>query len=178
MFQTIAANRSLRRFGSRRSSIATAAFALAACVTLIYAQQSQKQPRMITVIMVDGRTGKTMIPDNFVVRFNRLDAIRNETLTLNDDGTGKVRLPADARFVSVQGAYHNNIDLYINCDAGMEKDTSTLHWYPIADILSTGISTPNECYKGKYAKTAAIPPAPGEFIFYVREPNWRDSLHK
>ena len=178
MFQTKAANRSPRRLGSRRSCIAAATFVAALCATLICAQQSQKQPRILTVIMVDGKTGKTMIPDNFVIRFNRLDAIRNETLTLNDDVSGKVRLPADAKLISVQGAYHNNIDLYINCDAGMEKDASTLHWYPITDILSNGLSAPNECYKGKYAKTVAIPPAPGEFIFYVREPTWRDSLQK
>lgn len=176
MVQTKAANRSLRRFGSPWPAFALAAVVAALCAMLIYPQHPERQLRTITLIMVDGKTGKTMTPDNFVIRFNHLDAIRNETLTLNDDGTGKLRLPADAKLISVQGAYHNNIDLYINCDAGMEKDTSILHWYPIADVLSNGLSTPNECYKGKYAKTAAIPPVPGEFIFYVREPNWHDSL--
>lgn len=176
MIQTKAANHSPRRFGSRRSAVASATFILVVCITFLCAQQPQRQPRTITIIMVDGKTGKTMTPDNFVIRFNHLNAIRNDTLTLNDDGTGKVKLPADANLISVQGAYHNNIDIYVNCDAGLEKDTSTLHWYPIADILSNGLSAPNECYKGKYAKTAAIPPARGEFIFYVREPNWRDSL--
>lgn len=176
MIETKAANCYLCCFGYNRASTAIATFVFALCVPLICAQQSQRQPRTITLIMVDGKTGRTMIPDNFVIRFDHRDAIRNETLTLNDDGTGKLKLPADAKLISVQGAYHNNIDLYINCDAGMEKDTSTLHWYPISDILSNGLSTPNECFKGKYAKTTAIPPVPGELIFYVREPNWHDSL--
>ena len=125
--------------------------------------------------MADGKTGKTITPDNFVIRFNHLNAIRNETLTLNDDGSGKVKFPANATFISVQGTYHNSIDLYVNCDAGMEKDTSTIHWYSVADILSTGLAAPNECYKGKYSKSAAIPAVPGEFIFYVREIGWLDN---
>lgn len=147
--------------------------ASALCATLA-AQNTPPAQKIITIIMVNGKSGKTMIPDNFVIRFNHLNAIRNETLTLNDDGTGKVKVPADATYLSVQGTYESSTNLYVNCDAGMEKDASTLHWYSVADILSSGVSAPNECYKGKYAKSAAIPMAPGEFIFYVREISWRD----
>lgn len=150
-------------------------FALAAFCIHVLAQQVQPSQRVITIIMADGKTGKTITPDNFVIRFNHLNAVRNETLTLNDDGSGKVKLPANATFISVQGTYHNSIDLYVNCDAGMEKDTSTIHWYSVADILSTGLAAPNECYKGKYSKSAAIPAVPGEFIFYVREIGWLDN---
>jgi len=124
--------------------------------------------------MADGKTGKTITPNNLVIRFNHLNAIRNETLVLSDDGSGKVKVPADATLISVQGTYHNSIDLYVNCDAGMEKDTSTLHWYKIADIVSAGVVTANECYKGKYSKAAAIAAVPGELIFYVREIGWLD----
>ncbi len=147
---------------------------LLACCVQTYAQQAQRTQKTITIIMADGKTGKTITPNNFVIRFNHLNAIRNETLTLNDDGSGKVRVPGNATYISVQGTYHNSIDLYINCDAGMEKDTATLHWYSINDILSAGVSTPNECYKGKYEKTTAIPAVPGELIFYVREIGWHD----
>jgi hypothetical protein len=149
--------------------VAFAAFSLS-----INAQQAKPAEPIITIIMANGKTGKTIIPDNFVIRFNHLNAIRNETLLLNDDGSGTVKVPAGATFIAVQGSYHNSVDLYMNCDAGMEKDTSTIHWYSIADIISTGIAAPNECYKGKYAKTAAIPVLPGEFIFYVREIGWLD----
>jgi hypothetical protein len=171
-----AVNSSFRRFASRSTAIALAGVAFPAICANLPAQKAKPAQKIITVIMVDGKSGKTIVPDNFVIRFNHLNAIRNETLTLNDDGSGKVTAPADVTYLSVQGTYHNSIDLYVNCDAGMEKDTSTLHWYSIADILSTGVSAPNECYKGKYAKSAAIPVAPGEFIFYVREIGWRD-LH-
>ncbi len=171
MVQLKAASRYQRHFGFRRSVAALAAFT--ALSLHVHAQQAQPQ-RIITIIMADGKTGKTLTPNNFVIRFNHLNAIRNEMLLLNDDGSGKVKVPANATFISVQGTYHNSIDLYVNCDAGMEKDTSTLHWYSIADILSTGVATPNECYKGKYANAAAIPAVPGELIFYVREIGWRD----
>jgi hypothetical protein len=150
--------------------------ALASFSLAVPAQQARPVDRIITIIMADGKTGKTIIPDNYVIRFNHLNAIRNERLLLNDDGSGRVQVPADATSISVQGTYHNSIDVYLNCDAGMEKDTSTIHWYPISDIVSTGVAAPNECYKGKYAKTTAIPAVSGEFIFYVREIGWLD-LH-
>jgi hypothetical protein len=169
----------LRRFFGLCSAVASLA-AITAFSLSASAQQdkpaAKPAARIITIVMADGKTGKTLTPDNFVIRFNHLNAIRNETLVLDDDGSGKVKVPANATLISVQGTYHNSIDLYVNCDAGMEKDTSTLHWYSIADIVSTGVAAPNECYKGKYAKSAAIPPVPGEFIFYVREIGWHD-LH-
>jgi len=176
--------RSARTFGFRYSAAALAAFVLVAACTPIRAQQPEQRPaqpvqlpqRIITIVIADGKTGKTITPDNFVIRYNHLNAIRNETLALNDDGTGKLNIPANATHLSVQGTYHNSVDVYVNCDAAMEKDTSTLHWYSIDEIVKTGVSAPNECYKGKYAKGAAIPPIPGEFIFYVREIGWHDSL--
>lgn len=168
------ANSPLRRFAILGSTLGLAGIAVFALCANLIAQNAPPAQKVITIIMVNGKSGKTMIPDNFVIRFNHLNAIRNETLTLNDDGTGKVKLPADATYLSVQGTYQSSTDLYVSCDAGMEKDPSTLHWYSVADILSSGVSAPNECYKGKYAKSAAIPKAPGEFIFYVREISWHD----
>ena len=124
--------------------------------------------------MLDGKTGRPVVPDNYIVRLNHLNAIHNEALHIDDDGSGKVTVPADASFLAVQGTYHNSLDIYINCDAGMEKNTSTLHWYSIADILNSGVIAPNECYKGKYTNNPAVTAKPGEFIFYVREITWRD----
>ncbi len=146
---------------------------LAPCAN-ITAQDEQPAEKTITIIMVDGKTGKTIAPDNYVIRFNHLATVRNETLKLNDDGTGKLKVPAGATSLSVQGSYHHAIDVYVNCDSDMDKENGPLRWYSIADILSHGVSAPNECYKGKYAKSAEIPPTRGEFIFYVRETGWRD----
>jgi hypothetical protein len=138
---------------------------------LLYAQAS----KTITVIMLDGKTGKAIIPSNFVIRVDHRDAIHNEWLRLNDDGAGFVSVPAETTFVSVQGTYNGSTDIYINCDAGMEKDTTTLHWYSVPDILSTGVNAPNECYKGKYADATHLDPKAGIFVFYVREIGWHDA---
>ncbi len=130
----------------------------------------------ITVLIYDGKTGKPLIPDNYVIRIDHLDAIHNEWLTVKDDGTGVVVVPASAAFLGVQGAYHKSMDLYINCDAAMEKDTSTLHWYSIPDILSAGVAAPNECYKGKFAEATHVTPKPGQFVFFVRPIGPREAL--
>jgi len=174
MVRLKAATQCHRHLGFRLSALLLAAFAVLSLY--LYAQEAQPAERTITIIMADGKTGKTITPDNFVIRFNHLNAIRNETLSLGDDGQGRVKVPENATVISVQGTYHNSVDIFVNCDAGREKDTSTLHWYPIADIVSTGITTPNECYKGKYAKSAAIPAVSGELIFYVRGNGWHENV--
>jgi hypothetical protein len=133
--------------------------------------QSQKT---ITIVMLDAKTGRQLVPYNYIVRLDHLDTIHNEALQIGSDGTGKVTVPANSSYLSVQGTYEHGIEIYINCDAGMERDTSTLHWYPIDDIVNSGLTTHNECYKGKYAKATTTPAIPGEFIFFVREISWRD----
>jgi hypothetical protein len=145
------------------------AFAAALSGTLL-----AQSPKTITILMLDGKTGKPLVPDNYMVRIDHLNQLHNEALKVNDDGSGKVTVPDSASFLAVQGTYHGSIEIYVNCDAGMEKDTSALHWYSIADILNAGVVTPNECYKGKYANSA-ITAKPGEFVFFVRETNWRES---
>lgn len=133
-----------------------------------------QSPKSITIIMLDGKTGKPLVPDNYMIRLDHLNSLHNEALQVNDDGSGKVSVPERASFLSVQGTYHGSIEIYVNCDAGMEKDTSTLHWYQIADIMHSGVVAPNECYKGKYSNPE-MAAKPGEFIFFVRETNWRES---
>ncbi|HEY3838200.1 MAG TPA: hypothetical protein VGL72_16585 [Bryobacteraceae bacterium] len=164
---------------SRRSKIATprlvAALVLCACATLSGPLRAQTEPaaRTVTIRMYDARTGRQLTPSNFLVRFNHQDDLHNESLHIDDDGTGQVAVPADAAFLSVQGTFDNSMDIYFNCDSGMEKDAAKLHWYAISEILATGIIAPNECFKGKYERPR-IAVKPGEFIFYVRAHNWRD----
>jgi hypothetical protein len=165
----------IHRFEIRPTMIrAFLALALAAgLLGLLHAQSGQT----ISILMLDGKTGKPLVPNNYIVRFNHLDAFHNEALQLNDDGLGKVVVPANATFISVQGTFHTSLDIYINCDAGMEKNTSTLHWYPISEILNSGVAAANECFKGKYAEATHVTAKPGEFIFFVRETNWRESAN-
>jgi hypothetical protein len=132
--------------------------------------------KTITVLVFDGKTGRPIVPDNYVVRVDHLNATHNEWLTIKDDGTATVAVPAKSSFFSVQTTYHRSMDFYVNCDAGMEKDTSTLHWYSVADILASGVSSPNECYKGKFAEATHVAPKPGQFVVYVRPINARESL--
>jgi hypothetical protein len=114
------------------------------------------------------------VPSNLVVRIDHLDAVHNDWLQLNDDGTGKVSAPAGASFLSIQATYDSSTEIYVNCDAGMEKNTGTLHWYSIADILKSGVAMPNECYKAKYAEATRVTPKPGQFVLFVRKTNWRE----
>jgi hypothetical protein len=130
--------------------------------------------KTITVLMLDGKTGQPIIPSNLLVRIDHLNAIHNEWLKLTDDGLGIITVPSRASFLSIQGAYESSMEIYVNCDAGMEKNTSTLHWYSIADILASGVSMPNECYKGKYAEATHKENKPGVFVVYVRKNNWHE----
>lgn len=172
MIRLQAAPSAPRRFASRLSA-APALLALAFAVAFGSPLRAQA-PKPITILMLDGKTGQPIVPDNYIIRVDHLNAIRNGWLHLNDDGTGSLLVPASASFLSVQGTYHNSLDIYINCDAGMEKNTHTLHWYSISDIMKSGVIAPNECYKGKYGDNPAITAKPGQFIFFVRETSWRD----
>jgi hypothetical protein len=128
----------------------------------------------ITILMLDGKTGKPVIPSNFLVRIDHLDAIHNDAVRINDEGLGTAVVPANASFFSVQATYGESMDYYVNCDAAMQKDVRTIHWYSIADILATGVNAPNECYKGKYDDATRLAAKPGVFVFYVRKTNWHE----
>ncbi len=147
--------------------------ALTFAVTFCFALCAQTAPT-ITILMLDGRTGKPIVPSNFIIRVDHFNAVHNEWLKLNDDGTGEVTFPSGASFLSVQGTYESSMEIYVNCDASMEKDTGTLHWYSVLDILNSGVAAPNECYKGKYAEATHVTPKPGQFILYVRKNNWHE----
>jgi hypothetical protein len=144
---------------------------LAAALFLPLHAQSGKT---ITILLLDGKTGRPIIPSNFLIRIDHLDAIHNDWLKINDDGTGLITVPPSATFLSVQATYASSMEIYINCDASMEKDTSTQHWYSIADIVNSGVAMPNECYKGKYAEATHVTPKPGQFVFFVRKNSWHE----
>lgn len=153
-------------------------FLLAVCASGLRAQTAPAtSPVTITIRMYDARTGSQITPSNFLIRLNHQDDIHSEGLHLDDDGTGHITLPAGSSFLSVQGTFDNSMEIYLNCDSGMEKDSHRLHWYAISDILSTGVIAPNECFKGKYEQQR-LAAKPGEFLFYVRSRSWRDALSK
>lgn len=125
--------------------------------------------------MYDARSGRQLMPSNFVVRFDHNEDVHNESLHIDDEdnGTGRITVPAGVSFLAVEGTYDSSTEIYFNCDSGMEKDDRRRHWYSIADILATGVTAPNECFKGKYERSR-LPVKPGEFSFYVRQHTWHD----
>jgi|HubBroStandDraft_5_1064220.scaffolds.fasta_scaffold166571_2 hypothetical protein len=150
--------------------------ALLVCAALALPLQAQTPPevgRTVTIRMYDARSGRQLVPSNFIVRINHQDDIHNESLHIDDDGTGQVTLPASSSFLSVEGTFDKSMSIYINCDTGKESDDRRLHWYSMTDIMTTGVIAPNECFNGKYERPR-LAVKPGEFIFYVRQHNWRD----
>jgi hypothetical protein len=128
----------------------------------------------ITILMLDGKTGKPIVPSNFIVRFDHRNEVHNDSVVIDDEGVARALVPAGAKYLSVQGTFNNSMEIYVNCDAAMEKDVSTLHWYSVPDILASGVAMPNECYKGKFAEATRINPKPGMFVFFVRKNNWHE----
>jgi len=124
--------------------------------------------------MLDGKTGKPIVPSNFIVRFDHRNEVHNDSVVIDDEGVARALVPAGAKYLSVQGTFNNSMEIYVNCDAAMEKDVSTLHWYSVPDILASGVAMPNECYKGKFAEATRINPKPGMFVFFVRKNNWHE----
>jgi|SRR5580658_5965693 hypothetical protein len=129
----------------------------------------------ISVKILDGKTGMPVTPSNILLHVDRHDAIHQEWVKINDDGTIAVTPSAAASLVAMQGTYYASTMIYINCDAALDADTDTLHWYSIADIMAKGVVAPNKCFKGIYERTTAVTPKPGEFIFFVRLRTVRDS---
>ena len=153
--------------------------AAAACLATlhrVHAQAGTESSNVITIRMFDARTARPIMPSNLLIRLDHNDDIHSETLHIDDQGMGTVTVPAGAKFFSVQGTYDNGMEIYINCDSGMEKNLAALHWYPVAQILSTGVIAPNECYKGKYERDPRVPLKPGEFDFFVRKTSVKDQL--
>jgi hypothetical protein len=156
-----------------RGLLSFAVLGAAAALALPLYGQTAAAANTVTIRIYDARSGRQLKPNNYLVRFDHLDDIHNESLHIDDDGAGQITLPSGSSFLSVEGTFDNSTSIYINCDTGMEKDDRKLHWYPVATILSTGIIAPNECFNGKYEQPR-LPVKPGEFIFYVRAHNWRD----
>jgi hypothetical protein len=63
------------------------------------------------------------------------------------------------------------METYINCDAARESDKERDIWYPVSQILETGLVAPNECSKTHYSAK------PGEFVFFVRKRGWSEHEH-
>jgi hypothetical protein len=158
------------------AALALAALACLAAFQRVSAQAGTDAATTITIRMFDARTANPIVPNNLLVRVDHHDEMQNQTLHIDDLGVGTVTLPAGAAVLSVQGTYNDGMEIFVNCDAGMEKNLGALHWYSLATIVSTGVIAPNECYKGKYERDPRVPLKPGEFDFFVRKISVKDQL--
>jgi len=153
-------------------------FLLLLCVFTGARAQSPPE-KTITLRMIDIHTGRLISTTDFLVQVDHQQTVHADWVTQNDDGSGKLTLPADAKLVFVQGKYDNSMSLYVNCDSQIKGKIPTLdsqgddRWYSVADILSSGIVTHNGC--GREKESARYTPKPGEFIFFVRKHNWREA---
>lgn len=147
-------------------TLARIASIAAICISL-HAQTG----KTISVQLRDGKTGKLITPSNFLLRIDHHDAVHNEWVKINDDGTVQVTVPDDAKEISLQATYNEGMDYYVNCDAAKQADKERELWYPIAVIMKSGAVAPNECGRSQYSAQA------GQFIFFVRKRGALDQLH-
>lgn len=122
----------------------------------------------IQIRLLDGKTGLPVKASNYLVQIDHHDTAHNEWVKINDDGTVFVTLPSDAKEIAVKATYDMSTETYINCDIAKESDKLRDTWYPISQILKSGLVTRNECSQTHYTAK------PGEFVFFVRKLNWRE----
>jgi hypothetical protein len=139
-------------------------FALALLSAALHAQT----PVTISIHLRDGRSGLPISASNFLVRVDHNETVHNEWVSMNDDGSVIVTLPADAKEFSVKATYNAGIETYVNCDAAKESDRERNIWYSVSDIVKKGVVAPDECGKTDFSAK------PGEFLFFVRKRDWRD----
>jgi hypothetical protein len=148
-----------------RTLAGLASFA-AVCI-MLHAQTG----KTITVELRDGRSGKIVIPSNFLLRVDHNETVHNEWVKFHDDGTITVTVPDETKDISLQATYGEGMDYFVNCDAAKQSDKEREIWYPIGVILQTGVVAPDECGKTDYTAK------PGEFVFFVRKRNALDPIH-
>jgi hypothetical protein len=146
-------------------------------IPLISSPLQAQTGNTITLRMMDAKTGKMISTTDFLVQINHQQSVHADWVQLNDDGSGKLTLPPDASLILIHGKYDNSMSIYVNCDSVRKGKIPTMdsqvgdHWYPVADILKSGIVTHNGCGKD----STSFAPKPGEFVFFVRKLNWRES---
>jgi hypothetical protein len=128
--------------------------------------------KTITLKIFDGKTGHPLMPSGYEIRVDRLQAVHNDWVKQNDDGSAVLTVPADAHEISVHLAYDSSMEIYVNCDA--QKNEFGDVWYLVSRIMSEGMVMANGCGKAKVNDKFKTTAAPGELIMFVREKNWKE----
>lgn len=150
------------------------AFLLFVGVAALCGSLHAQSPRNITIRLLDARTGRPVLPENFMVRIDHQLTPHVDWVTHNEDGTGEFKIPDNVSVFSLHATYDNSMSIYINCDAAKPGDTPGERWYTVADILTAGFVAPNGCVKPKIADKLKVTAKPGEFVLFVRRHNWME----
>jgi hypothetical protein len=140
------------------------------CAAALSAGLHAQSENTIHISLLDGKTGLPVKASNFMVRIDHHDTPHSEWVKMNDDGTVLVTLPPDAREIAVKATYDMSTETYINCEVAKESDKERDVWYPLAQVLKSGVVAPNECSQTHYTAK------PGEFVFFVRKRTWVEQL--
>jgi hypothetical protein len=146
------------------------AFIALLCAATLCAGLHAQSGNTIQIRLLDGKTGLPVKASNYMVRIDHHDTAHNEWVQIKDDGTVLATLPLDAHEVAIKATYDMSMQTYISCDVAKESDKERDIWYPIAQILKSGVVAPNECSQTHYTAK------PGEFVFFVRKRNWVEQL--
>jgi hypothetical protein len=146
------------------------AFIALLCAATLCAGLHAQSENTIQIRLLDGKTGLPVKASNYMVRIDHHDTAHNEWVQIKDDGTVIATLPPDAHEVAIKATYDMSMQTYVNCDVAKESDKERDIWYPIAQVLKSGLVAPNECSQTHYTAK------PGEFVFFVRKRNWVEQL--
>ena len=155
---------------------AWAVFLCVLCTGAMSGMLRAQATKTIILKLRDGKTGEAVTPSNVQVRFNHQTDAHGDWVDQKDDGTIEVKLPSDAKVIAVHATYDSSTEYYVNCDMAKQKDPTAASWYPVTDILASGISIPNDCVKPKDADKAKVDAKPGELIVFVRKHNWKEQV--
>ncbi len=163
--------------------IAHRLFQLLLCLAALCGSARAQTGQTITIRMLDGKTGVPIATSNFLVRINHLEPVHGNWVKQNEDGTGRLTLPAGAEEVSIHATYDSAMLTYINCDADKNRGSadhapSGDHWYTVANILTSGVVAPNGCVGKKIPEKLQVIAKPGEFVFFVRQLNAREQYRE
>jgi len=158
----------------RRIKEATSIFSLVVCIAMscgtLYAQTNQT----ITIQMLDSKTGRPITTSEFQVWANH-DTSRDhiQWVRPDKDGAGELTLAHDTDVIRVLAQYGPAQWPYVNCDGSKDRAAKAFdHWYPVSEILNSGVAAPNHCSSRKAIAK------PGEFIFFVRPMNFWEKFRE
>jgi hypothetical protein len=145
-----------------------------ACLSAAAMTAWAQTARLITIEVRDGKTGAAITPSNVQVRFNRQPEIKGNWVDQKDDGTIEVNVPAAAKVIAVRVTYDDSTEYFVNCDVAKQKNIAADSWYPISDILASGLAIPNDCVRPKDVDKVKPDLKPGKLVLFVRKHNWKE----